>query len=77
MAAAPLALLPAAVLVCPPLEVTREDLEPTQAYAADVKAALAVIEKAACMPAWMRRVRIEGEAQVRPVCTSASSLAAD
>ena len=78
MAAGPLTLLPVAVLACPPLEVTRLDFPYShphnlpdnefrvkEAYAADAAQALAVVNKAASMPRWLPRVRIEGAIQVR------------
>lgn len=59
MVAGPPALLPVAVLACPPLE------DMGQAEASGLAQAGRLFRKAAGMPAWVLRVRIEGGAQVR------------
>lgn len=89
MVAGPRELLPAAVLVCPRLEVPRlesyyQNNRIRQAHAHDVYQAAAMVEKAASVPRGILRVRVEGEAQVgalqprsacRPILFSSAATA--
>ncbi|PRW56217.1 Leucine-rich repeat containing [Chlorella sorokiniana] len=86
VAAGPLDLLPAAVLVCPPLELTQLEEEQmpvgynvsvgdyvTHTYYADAARMRGLISRAARLPPRMLHVRIEGEAQ--PTAVAAMLLA--
>lgn len=76
IAAGPPALVPAAVLACPPLKVIRlrsvhytvTEAMIEEAYATDTASTVSLIGLAATLPCRTWRVRLEGVAQVRQGC---------